>query len=66
MHVGGAAYRIEDAEERDIHRVVTEWHAEALARVLAAAVVGEPHWRREAKALLKRIDNRDIGTEPKR
>jgi hypothetical protein len=36
-------------------RIVTEMHAQALARALQNAVAGAPHWRLEAQAVLDRI-----------
>jgi hypothetical protein len=37
-------------------RIVTEMHAQALARALQNAVAGAPHWRLEAQAVLDRIE----------
>lgn len=37
-------------------RIVTELHAQALARALQNAVNGAPHWRLEAQALLDKIE----------
>ena len=37
-------------------RIVTELHAQALARALTNAVNGAPHWRIEAQAVLDRIE----------
>ena len=37
-------------------RIVTDMHAQALARALQNAVNGAPHWRLEAQALLDRIE----------
>ena len=37
-------------------RIVTDLHAQALARALQNAVNGAPHWRLEAQALLDRIE----------
>jgi hypothetical protein len=37
-------------------RIVTDMHAQALARALQNAVNGAPHWRLEAQAVLDRIE----------
>ena len=43
-----------EVDER-VRRIVTDMHAQALARALQNAVAGAPHWRIEAQAVLDRI-----------
>jgi hypothetical protein len=70
MHVTGAAYGAE-VEDRDIsdlariQRVCAELHAGELVDVLQSALLGEPHWRGNARALLHKISDGDL-PEPRR
>jgi hypothetical protein len=56
---------LSDADLETMHRVGAERYAVELLWCLKDAVEGVPHWRSEARALLRRIDAGDLPEPPR-
>ncbi|HEY6255093.1 MAG TPA: hypothetical protein VIY51_04795, partial [Xanthobacteraceae bacterium] len=59
MRVSGSLHQLGEAHER-LQEISAEAYAWELVLALHAAVDGDAHWRIDAKALLRKIDNGEL------
>jgi hypothetical protein len=66
MHVTGAAYGADIPTLDRVQVVTAERRAEELFNALQSALMGDPHWRPAARALVRKITEGEMPNEPRR